>query len=861
MESKTVRDEWIKTCCSMCYNGCGTKVHVVDGVATKIEGNTDCPNNEGRLCAKGNAAIMNLYSPDRLKTPLKRTNPEKGKGVDPQWEEISWNEALDTISQKLKKIRKEDPRKLVWESFDLANQVAMRGTFMLAFGTPKMPNLSVGAADWFCGNGLHPISYITTGAFAKEVDVHHCNYLILFGAQSGHAIGEHAMIASEVTADAKSRGMKHIAVDPILGPAAAKADEWIPLRPGTDAAFVLAMINVLLNELGIYDAEFLKKYANGSYLIGPDGHYIRDEDNSKPLVWDTTDGKAKYYDDPSIKDFALEGSYKVNGITGRPSFELLKEHVKKYTCEYASEITTVPAETIRRIATEFGEAARIGSTIVIDGKELPYRPACAHNRKGPSQHKHSLLNCFAIQLLNIIIGNVGMPGGSVGVCPVLLPNKLANFSWSYSMSQDGMMVPGGRILKSKTSPYPPPEAAPPENVFLRELTPMAVVVEPMGLLNILNPKEFKFPYKPEVLFQSRTNLMMTTGNPEQRAEWFRKFDMVVSFAVEIDETTEMADIVLPDSHFLEKLEAGVSGESEQNPVGLANDWCFQIRQPVVEAPPGVRNWNEVLLEIAERVGFLGDIYHMLNLSYDIHEPYKLDINKKYTWEEICERLIVSEFNPEHDLAWFKENGFIKWPKKVEEVYPTQFFQARTPIYLEHIIKVGEGVKRVTEEMGIKQWDVSDYQPLPDWKPCPAYEEKEPEFDLYAVNYKIAFHTFSITGNNPWLNEVSEYHPSAYNILMNAGIAKKKGIKDGAIVSLETKSGDKVTGRIKLTEGIHPEVIGIAGCFGHWAARLTTAKGKGVHYNTLLRASLETIDPVTQAMDTCIKVKVRAVAER
>jgi molybdopterin-containing oxidoreductase family molybdopterin binding subunit len=653
--------------------------------------------------------------------------------------------------------------------------------------------------------------------------------------------------------------MKVVVVDPVMSTAAAKADEWIPIRPGTDAALALAMINVLLNEVGIYDAVFIKKYTNGPYLIGPDGHYLKDKATNKPLIWDTIKGEAKTYDNPGIKDFALEGSYKVNGTNGSPAFQLLKEHVKKYTPEEVSEITTIPPQTIRRIAKDFGEAARIGSTIVIEGKEIPYRPACAHHRKGPTQHKHSLLTCFAIQLLNHVIGNVGMPGGCVSVDPVLLPNKFANFSWSYSASSDGMLVAGGRLIKAKTSPYPPPEAMPPENVFLRELTPMAIVAEAMGLLNILNPEQFKFPYKPEVLFQSRTNIMMTTGNPEQRAEWFRKFDLVVSFAVEIDETAEMADIVLPDSHFLEKLETGVSGESEQGPVGLANDWCFQIRQPVVEPPPGVRNWNEVLMEIAERVGFLGDIYHMLNLFYDMKKPYKLDINKKYTWEEICERLTISEFSPEHDLTWFKEHGFIKWPKRVVEVYPTQFIQARRPVYLEHIIKVGEGVKRVTEEMGINWWDISDYQPLPDWKPCPAYEEKVPGYDLYVVNYKVPFHTFSITGNNMWLNEIGEYHPSAYNILINSQTAKRKGIKDGNLVSLETKAGDRVAGRIKVTEGIHPEVLGVAGCFGHWSVGQSTAKGKGVHINTLLRASLETIDVVTQAMDTCVKVKISKIS--
>jgi molybdopterin-containing oxidoreductase family molybdopterin binding subunit len=212
------------------------------------------------------------------------------------------------------------------------------------------------------------------------------------------------------------------------------------------------------------------------------------------------------------------------------------------------------------------------------------------------------------------------------------------------------------------------------------------------------------------------------------------------------------------------------------------------------------------------------------------------------------------------VAWFKEHGFIKWPKKIEEAYPRSFLKPRIPIYFEHFIKAGEDVKRVTNEMGIDWWDVSDYQPFPDWKPCPDYEKESPEYDLYAVNFRVPFHTFTYTTNNVWLNELGEYHPSAYNILINSQAAKRKGIKDGDIVRLETEAGDEVEGRVKVTETVHPEVVGVAGCFGHWAKALPVAKGKGVHYNSLVTASLERIDMMSGAVDCCIKVKVSKIGE-
>src|SRR3990167_3388537 len=109
----TVGDRWIRSACKMCLHSCGIKVHVQNGVVVKIEGDETNPDNMGKLCPKGNSGIMRLYDPHRVKTPLKRQNPKKGKGVDPQWKEISWGEALTTVATKLKSIRESDPRKLL----------------------------------------------------------------------------------------------------------------------------------------------------------------------------------------------------------------------------------------------------------------------------------------------------------------------------------------------------------------------------------------------------------------------------------------------------------------------------------------------------------------------------------------------------------------------------------------------------------------------------------------------------------------------------------------------------------------------------------------------------------------------------
>src|SRR5581483_2666352 len=150
----------------------------------------------------------------------------------------------------------------------------------------------------------------------------------------------------------------------------------------------------------------------------------------------------KAHNDPSLRDPALTGSFGAPGKIGRPAFELLREHVRNYTPERAESITTVPAETIRRLAREFGEAACIGQTIVIDGVELPYRPACVDWAKGTQGHKHGFHQCWPLKLLNIVVGAVNVPGGilSTGAAGKL-PHE-----WAPGGGTDGMLEEGGHHM-------------------------------------------------------------------------------------------------------------------------------------------------------------------------------------------------------------------------------------------------------------------------------------------------------------------------------------------------------------------------------------------------------------------------------
>ncbi len=821
-------DLWIHTVCEMCKGDCGILVRRVDGVVVDIKGDPDCPNSRGKNCAKSIAGIMSLYDPNRLTRPMKRTNPEKGLGIDPGWSAVSWDEALEILQEKLTKVRNEDPRKLTFVATPAYNCNSWAG----AFGTPN-----TGWQGYYCGQYLHSSMYLTNGSFHCDFDADYINYLLLFGNQAGFGAGLNPNITSQKMAVARKRGLKVVAVDPVGTHAAAKADQWVPIRPGTDAALTLSMLNVLLNELGIYDREFIKLHTNGPYLVRPDGFYLRRED--KPLVWDAEEGKAKPYD-AVVKEYALEGSYPVDGSECRPAFQMLKEHVRKYTPEMAAEITTVPAADIRRLAEEFGRAARIGSTIVVEGMELPYRPVAVNIYRGAGAHKHGVAAALGVQLLNLVVGAFYVPGGHRGM-------NIVGPGWEWAPgNHEGLIAPSGVQHKADYYSY---ELKSPEHANLSDLYPISTNCSPMYLATGVDHEKYKLPYQSEVLLTCRRNMFMSGCDYEMTARALKNYRFIAVAGTHLDEMSDFADLVLPETTYLEKLTA-MPNSLTWSHTAQTGYFYWGVRQPVVPSAGEARDWGEVLMELAERMGFLDDVYHRMNGEYGLKEPYRLDPSSKYTPEEIGDRRFKARFGEEKGLAWFRENGFTSFRRTVRELYPLPWMKTRFPLYFENVKAAGQRIQDLTESIGMKDWDVSDYDALPDWHPCASYTPSG-EFDLKACNFRVPTHNFSVTAENPWLCEVAELNPYAQTILINTRTAQRKGIKDKDRVCVESAVG-KVTGKAKVTECIHPEAVGISGHFGTYAKGMPVAYGKGTNINRLTPFD---IDPVSTGIDSCVQVRV------
>ncbi len=832
---------WISTACGMCYARCGIRVLVEDGVVVNIEGDPNNPQNRGNMCAKGKAGIMNLYNPNRVKVPLKRTNPNKGHDADPGWQEISWEEALGTIVARLEAIR-DDPKKLHIEAWEITGDIMhWMSALGSAFGTPHIMR----AASPTCGKVIHPVEFFSGGGFHQQPDLHYCNYCILVGTQFAIAArGSFNHIARDM-AEARSRGMKLVVVDPIGGNAASKADEWVPIRPGTDTAFALGLLHVLLNELAIYDEEFLKRRTNAPYLVGPGGRYARDPKSGKPMIYDAADHKAKSYDDPTLSDPVMTGG----GEGGRPAFELLREHVANYPPEKVEEITTIPAGTLRRLAREFGEAASVGASVTIGGVELPYRTACVDWAKGPQGHKHGFHQSWPLKLLNIVMGAVNVPGGMLSTAAA---GKRPHHWWPEG-GQDGLLEKGGHIL-----PLPHPKAFPgrtpskPVRMDLLELFPVASHSHTLLPIIAQNPERYGLSYRIGVMLHTPTNsLLGSFGDPEMVEKFFQSISFIAGFAVELNETNQFDDIVLPFPSYLERFDF-IGADHTIPPCGK-DDWFWQVRQPVVEPPQGTRQPHEVIMEIADRLGILGDFYRLLNHTFRLKEPHAMEPGVRYSAAEVVDRMARSWFGEEQGLKWFQENGVVRIPRDVDEAYIGPYINARLPIYLEHFLDRGEELKKVIAEMGV-DWDFSDYEPLSDWMPCPSYEAvRSGEYDLIAVHYKLSFIYGGFGNENPWLDEVCE-QTNTYGVLVNEEVAKAKGIRDGDEVWLESPV-HKVRVKAKLTQCIHPQVVGVGGHFGHWSAGMPIARGKGINFNSLLPTDLEHIDKISSALDHCVQVRL------
>src|SRR5438067_2368548 len=275
------RQETKFTTCYMCACRCGIKVTLEEGKVRFIQANRHHPVNQGVLCAKGAAGIMKQYSPARLRKPLvRRPGSERGAG---DFVEIEWDEALDVLIRRLGKIRSTNPAELAF--FTGRDQMqALSSLWAQQFGTPNWA-----AHGGFCSVNMAVAGLYTIGYSFWEFgapDWEHAKYFLLWGVAEDHSSNPIKIGLEKL----KRRSAKFVSINPIRTGYSAIADEWLPIRPGTDGLLALAIVHDLLKR-GLIDWEFLIRYTNAPWLvvqtpgIAGDGLFARDADDH-PLVWE-----------------------------------------------------------------------------------------------------------------------------------------------------------------------------------------------------------------------------------------------------------------------------------------------------------------------------------------------------------------------------------------------------------------------------------------------------------------------------------------------------------------------------------------------------------------------------------------------
>jgi len=237
----------VPTTCEMCVNKCSIIAVVENGRIQKLNPNPESPRSRGMVCARGNAGLQQVYDPSRLKRPLIRAGA-RGEG---KWRPVSWDEAFDFAGEKLSKVReKYGPQASIWSSTESFAETFFK-SLGLAFGSPNVerhPTLCLASVN---------LAYSLTFGTVPSFDLQNARYIILSGANRLESfIMPDTVDLIGSTTDRKAR---LIYLDPRFTVTASKADEWYPIKPHTDLAFILALLNVIITEER-YDKRFVDNY-------------------------------------------------------------------------------------------------------------------------------------------------------------------------------------------------------------------------------------------------------------------------------------------------------------------------------------------------------------------------------------------------------------------------------------------------------------------------------------------------------------------------------------------------------------------------------------------------------------------------
>jgi sulfite dehydrogenase (quinone) subunit SoeA len=851
-DSDIGRIEVKTTTCYMCACRCGIRVTLRDGEVRYIQGNPDHPLNHGVMCAKGASGIMKQYSPARLTRPLKRkAQAERGES---EFEAISWDEAFALLQERLSKIRADDPKKFAL--FTGRDQMqALTGMFAKQFGTPNYA-----AHGGFCSvNMAAGLIYTMGGSFWEfgGPDLDRAKLFVMIGTAEDH----HSNPLKIALSKFKRNGGRFISINPIRTGYSAIADEWVPIRPGTDGAFLLATIHELLKN-GLYDREFLVQYSNAAELVNMDtrsteyGMFVRSEipleegcfDPQNKLWWDRIQNKAVPARCGECDPFLLGEFALSDGTPVKPAFQLLKERVAKYTPEWAEGITGIPAETIRRLAYEMGVTARdqkielpIAWTDVWgkDHDTITGNPVAFHAMRGLAAHSNGFHSIRALGILMSILGTIDRPGGFRHRAP--FPRPIPPCAKPPKSPAD---VRPNSPLNGMPLGWP----ADPDDLFVDEQGeavrldkgfsweyPLSV----HGLMhNAITNAWRGDPYKIDTLLIFMANMawnssMNTTQVRQMLTDKDDNGDYKIPFLVVADafhsEMTAFADLVLPDTTYLERHDAM---SLLDRPISEFEGPVDSVRIPILPPKGECKPFQEVLIELGSRLQLPAFVHADGSRKYRDYPDFIINYETEpgsgigflAGWRGTGgEKFMRGEPNPRQWEMYAKNNsvfhyelpksyqymrnwnkGYLEWARHhalTRYVEPINIHIYSEVLQKFRLAAQGKSDGRQPPDRLRKRVETY-FDPLPFYfEPLEAQLTDTQKYPLNALTQRPMAMYHSWDSQNAWLRQIHTYN----YLFINPKTAHAAGFDDGDWIWVESPHG-KVRCMARFSEAVEPGTV-------------------------------------------------------
>ena len=807
--SPKVSDEIKKTTCYMCACRCGINVHLKDGKVAYIEGNKDHPVNQGVLCAKGSAGIMQVNAPSRLDAPLMRVGP-RGSG---EFKKISWEEALDLAVEWLNPLKKKAPEKLAFFTGRDQSQ-SFTSYFAQMFGTPNYA-----AHGGFCSVNMATAGiYTMGGAFWEfgQPDWDYTKLFILFGVAEDHDSNPIKMGIGKI----KERGAKIVGVNPIRTGYNAVADEWLGITPGTDGLLILSLINILI-KAGKIDLDYLAKYTNAPVFLDPENGLILKDKNDKPLVKDRITGKVCAFDTKGIQP-DLNATYRVRGATSTTVFHkiITKYLSSEYEPEKVEKICGISAKKIRALANEIAKVAfEEEFELPIEWtdfrgekhKSMKGRPVSFHSMRGVSAHSNGFQTCRALHMLQILLGTVEVPGGFRFKPPYPKPSSIhpkPHFKVTPNAPLDGPHLgfvhgPEDLALDDQGNPVRIDKAFSWEN-------PMSA----HGLMHMVISNAYAGdPYKIDTLFMYMANMswnssMNTSGVMEMLTEKNNTGDYIIPRIIYSDayssEMVAYADLILPDTTYLERHDC-IS--LLDRPISEADGAADAIRWPVIEPDRDVRGFQSVLVDLGARLDLPGFINEDGSPKYRDYADYivnhlrKPDIGPLAGFRGDGSAEGRGPVNPKQIEAYIENGGF--YVSHVPE--EAKYFKPWNNAYQDWAVELGlydnpspyifnlysepmrkfqlaaEGVGERLPPEHLKDRLKKVMSPLPIWYSTEPDNEEKGEYPIHALTQRPMAMYHSWGSQNAWLRQIHGLNP----LYVPTKIMRDYNLKTGDWVKLSS----------------------------------------------------------------------------